>query len=130
MRNWSEEESQQYVERFRGYRGNTRCRECGWFGHRAHHCRRVEIEAEREQRGGLYENRWKPLRCRVMACEEERLAAHSERREVGHRLWTCPTKAACPPKGEAQQERKVVCKACKREDHVARNCNSYWRRKE
>jgi len=130
------------VERFRGYRGNMRCRKCGWFGHMAHHCRRAEIEAEKEQRGGLWENRWKPLRCRVMACEEEREVACSKRREVqqvakcwgcgkvGHRLWTCPAKAACPPKREAQQERKVVCKSCKRENHIARNCNSYWRWKK
>ena len=40
----------------------------------AHHCRRMEIEAEREQRGGSCENRWEPLRRRVMACEEERVA--------------------------------------------------------
>jgi len=70
------------VERFRGYRGDTRCRKCGWFGHMAHHYRRVEIEAEREQTGGLQENRWKPLECRVMRCDEEREAAHSARREV------------------------------------------------
>ena len=38
----------------------------------AYHYRRMEIEAEREQRGELFENRWEPLRCRVMACEEER----------------------------------------------------------
>jgi len=31
MRTWSEEESRRYVERFRGYRGDTRCRKCGWF---------------------------------------------------------------------------------------------------
>ena len=65
----------------------------------------MEIEAEREQRGGLQENRWDPLRCRVMASEEERMVAHSKRREVqqlvrcwgcgeeGHRLWTCPKRA-------------------------------------
>ena len=82
MRTWSEEESQRYVERFRGYRGDTRCRKCGWFGHMAHHCRRAEIEAERELRGGLCENRWELLRCRVMRCDEEREAAHSMRREA------------------------------------------------
>ena len=54
---WSEEESQWYVERFRRYRGDMRCRKCRWFGHMAHHCRRVEIEAKRKQRGGLWENR-------------------------------------------------------------------------
>jgi len=46
MRTWSEEESRRYVERFRGYRGDTRCRKCGWFGHMGHHYRRMEIEAE------------------------------------------------------------------------------------
>jgi len=50
--------------------------------------------------------------------------------EAGHRLWTCPTKAACPPKEEAQQERKVVCMAYKGENHIARNCDSYWRWRE
>jgi len=29
IRTWSEEESQQYVERFRGYRGDMRYRKCG-----------------------------------------------------------------------------------------------------
>jgi len=29
MRNWSEEESQKYIETFRGYRGDTRCRKYG-----------------------------------------------------------------------------------------------------
>ena len=77
-----------------------------------------------------------------MRCEEERKAVRSERREVqqivrcwgcgevGHCLWTCLTKAVCPPKGEAQQEKKVVCRGCKGENHVARNCDSYWRWKE
>ena len=46
--------------------------------------------------------------------------------EVGHCLWTCPRKAARPPKGEAQQ-RKLVCRECKEENHIARNCDSYWR---
>jgi len=49
---------------------------------------------------------------------------------VGHRLWTCPTKAAHPPKGEAQQERRIVGAACKGENHVARNCDTYWRWRE
>jgi len=113
MRTWSEEENRQYVEKFRGYRGDKRCRKCSWFGHVAHQCRREEIEAERELRGGWTENRWELLKCRVMVCEEERVAACSKRRkaqqevkcwgcgEVGHRLWTCPRKAARPPKGEA-----------------------------
>jgi len=60
MMEWTKEESQQYVERFRGYKGDKRCRKCSWFGHTAHQCRREEIEAERELRGGLVENRWKP----------------------------------------------------------------------
>ena len=130
------------MERFRGYRGDTRCKKCGWFGHMVYHCRRMEIEAEREQRRGWQENRWKPLECRVMRCDEEKEAARSIRREtqqtvkcwgcgeVGHRLWTCPTKAVHPPKGKAQQVRKVVCGACKGENHVARNCDTYWRWRE
>ena len=130
------------MERFRGYRGDTSCRKCKWFGHMAHHCRRAEIEAEREQRGGFQENRWKPLECRVMRCDEEREAARSIGREVqqavkcwgcgevGHHLWTCPTKVACPQQEEAQQARKVVCRACRGENHVARNCDSYWRWRE
>jgi len=142
MSAWSEGESRRHVEKFRGYRGDRRCKRCSWFGHRAHQCRREEIEAERELRGGLDENRWKLLECRVMRCDEEREAACSVRREVqqgvecwgcgevGHRLWTCPKKAACPHKGKAQQERKEVCRACKGENHVARNCDSYWRWRE
>jgi len=73
-----------------------------------------------------------------MACKEERKVAHSMGKEaqqgvkcwgygeVGHCLWTCPRKAARPPKGEAQQ-RKLVCRECKEENHIARNCDSYWR---
>jgi len=57
MGTWSEEESQQYVEGFREHREDRRCRKCSWFGHMAHQCRREEIKAEREQRGGLQENR-------------------------------------------------------------------------
>ena len=142
MRTWSEEENRRYVERFRGYRGNMRCRKCGWFGHMAHHCRRAEIEAEREQKGGLQENRWKPLECRVMRCEEEREVACSIRREaqqvvkcwgcreMGHCLWTCPIKSARPSRGEVQQGRKMVYRACKGENHIARNCDTYWRWRE
>jgi len=137
MRTWSKEESQQYVERYRGYRGDRRCKKCSWFGHMAHQCRREEIEAEKELRGGLEENRWEPLRCRVMRYDEERETARSVGREaqqgvkcwgcgeVGHCLWTCPRKAARPQKGEAQQERKVMYVACKGENHIARNCDSY-----
>ena len=65
MRTWSEEENRQYVEKFRGYRGDKRCRKCSWFGHVAHQCRREEIEAERELRGGWTENRWELFRVRV-----------------------------------------------------------------
>ena len=36
---------------------------------------------------------------------------------------------ACPEQGEAQQ-RKLVCRRCKGENHVARNCDSYWRWRE
>jgi len=82
MRTWSEEESWQYVERFRGYKGDKRCRKCSWFRHMAHQCRREEIEAEREQRERWQENRWEPLKCRMMACKEERKAARSARREA------------------------------------------------
>jgi len=71
MKGWSEKESWEYIERFRGYRGDTRCKRCSWFGHMAQHCRREEIEAGREQRGGWFKNRWEPLKCRVMACGEE-----------------------------------------------------------
>jgi len=72
-----------------------------------------------------------------MRCDEEREVVRSIRKKaqqevkcwrcgkVGHCLWTCPTKAACSPKGEAQQKRKVVCKVCKGENHITRNCNSY-----
>ena len=142
MRTWSKEESRQHVEKFRGYRGDRRCKKCSWFGHMAHQYRREEVEAERELREGLQENRWKPLECRVMRCNEEREATRSIRREAqqgvkcwgygeaGHHLWTCPKKAACPCRGEAQQERKVVYVACKEENHIARNCDSYWRWRE
>jgi len=141
MKTWSEEESQRYVKRFRGYKGNTRYRKCGWFGYMAHYYRRMEIEAERKLRGGLCENRWKPLKCRMMACDEERMAVRSIKREAqqlvrywecgeeGHCLWTCPKKVACPEQGKAQQ-RKLVCRECKKENHVTRNCDGYWRWRE
>ena len=57
MSTWSKEESRQYVEKFRGYRGDKRCRKCSWFGHMAHQYRKKEVEVEREQKGGLQENR-------------------------------------------------------------------------
>ena len=137
MRGWTEDESWRYVERFRGHRGDRRCRKCGWFRHMAHHCRRMEIKTEREQKRGLYKNRWEPLRCRVMACKEERRVACSIRREAqqlvrcwgcgeeGHHLWTYPKKVVHPEQEKAQQ-RKLVCRECKEENHVTRNCDSYW----
>ena len=70
------------MERFRGYRGDKRYRKCNWFGHMAHQCRKEEIKAEKELRGGSGENRWEPLRYRVMRCDEEREAARSMRREA------------------------------------------------
>jgi len=142
MSTWSKEKSRQYVERFRGYRGDKRCRKCSWFGHMAYQCKREEVKAEREQRGGLQENRWKLLECRVMRCDEEKEAACSVRGkaqqgmkcwgcgEAGHRLWTCSKKVAHPQQEEAQQERKMVCRTCKGENHVARNCDTYWRWRE
>jgi len=140
MRNWSAEESREYIKRFREYRRDTRCRKYSWFGHTAHQCRKEEIEAEREQRGRPFENWWEPLKCRVMACEEERVAVCSARREVQqlircwgcgkvvHHLWTCPKKVVCPVQGEMQQRsiRKLVCKECKEKNHIARNCDRYW----
>ena len=97
MSTWSKEESWKYVERFREYRGDRRCRKCGWFRHIAHHCRRMEIEAERELRGGLYKNGWEPLRSRVMVCEEERMVVHSVRREVQQliKCWGCGKGGHC-----------------------------------
>ena len=82
MREWTEEESREYVKRFREHRGDRRCKKCEWFGHMAHHCRRGEIEDERKLREGSSENRWKPLEYRVMSCDEERMAACSMRKEA------------------------------------------------
>ena len=48
------------MERYKRYRGDTRYRKCSWFEHMVHHHRREEIEAEREQKGGWFENRWEP----------------------------------------------------------------------
>ena len=42
----------------------------------------------------------------------------------------CSRKTVCPPKGKVQQERKVVYRACKGENHIARNCDSYWKWRE
>jgi len=124
MKEWSKEESQRYVEKFRGYRGDIRCKRCGWFRYKAQHFRKEEVEAERKLRGEWHENMWEPLRYRVMVCEEERKAAYSVRREVqqgvkcwecgevGHCLWTCPKKAVCPVQGKVQQEDKgkTICR--------------------
>jgi len=52
MEEWIEQESRAYVKRYKGYQRDTRCRKCSWFGHMAHYCRKGEIEAEKEQRGG------------------------------------------------------------------------------
>jgi len=107
----------------------------------AHHCRRTEIEAEKEQKGKLYENRWKLLEYKVMACNEERMVVCSIRREVqqiikcwgcgkeGHCLWTCPKRVVHPVQGKAQQ-RKLRCVECREENHVAKDCDNYWRWRE
>ena len=120
IKGWTKDKSQRYVEKFRGYRGDTRCRKCGWSRHMAHYYRRMEIGAEREQRGGLCENRWESLKYRVMVCKEERMAACSIRRkaqqlvkcwgcgEEGHHLWMCPRKTVHPRQEKAQQ-RKLKC---------------------
>ena len=95
----------------------------------------LQKRGDRSRKGA---KRWQPLRSRVMACEEERRAVSSERREAqqgveywrcrekGHHLWTYPKKAACPEWGEAQQKR-MVCRECKGKNYVTRNCDSYWR---
>jgi len=46
----------------------------------AHHCQYEEEIREREQRGGLYENRWNTLRSRVMGYEEDRSAVKEDKR--------------------------------------------------
>ena len=38
-------------------------------------------------------------------------------------------KGSTPRTGRGAQ-RKLVCRECKGENHVARNCNSYWRWRE
>jgi len=40
---------------------------------------------EREQRGGLCENRWNTLKSRVMGCKEDRVAVCPQKGEVQHR---------------------------------------------
>ena len=81
------------------------------------------------------------MRGRVMASEEEKMAACSMRREAQqlvkcwgcgegeHCLWTSPKKVACPAKGEAQQ-RKLRCGKCREENHVTKGCDNYWRWRE
>ena len=76
----------------------------------------MQIQRKNSGKGaerGLCENRWDALRSSMIRCEEDRKAAHSERREaqqgtkcwrcgeVGHCLWACPKKVAHPEKGEA-----------------------------
>jgi len=34
------------------------------------------------------------------------------------------------PEQEKAQQRKLVCRECKEENHVVRKCNSYWRWRE
>jgi len=81
------------------------------------HCRYEEVMLARQGGREGSENKWKVLRTRVMAEEEDRHAvcsakrkAQQERRcwgygEEGHCLWACPKKAAHPGKGKAQQEK-------------------------
>jgi len=70
------------VEKFRGYRRDRICRKYGWFRHMAQYCRKEEVKTKRELREGWFENRWELLKCRVMVCKEDWLAAHSKRREA------------------------------------------------
>ena len=106
--------TQQHLEMYKGYREDRRCKRCkrcNWFGHLAHNYKYKERVAAREQRGGLCENWWNTLRSKVMECEEDRKIAHSLRREVqqemkcwgcgkvGHCLWACSNKVACPTRG-------------------------------
>ena len=76
------------------------------------------------------ENKWEALRTRVMACKEDRHAAHAARGgvqqkrrcwgcgEAGHYLWVCPKKAAHPTRGKAQQ--KEVRRAVEGKEVVSR----------
>jgi len=64
------------------------------------------------------------LRYRVIACDEERLAARSAR-DVGRK----GTVYGHVPKRQHAQNRekrsKVICREYKGENHVARNCDNY-----
>ena len=80
------------------------------------HCRYKKVMSARQGSKEESKNKWEALRTRVMACEEDRHAAHSARRgvqqerkcwgcgEAGHCLWVCPKKAAHPTRGKAQQK--------------------------
>jgi len=75
--------------------------------------------AEREQRGRLCRNRWNALRTRVMGYKEDRKEVCSIRREaqqgvrcwgcgeLGHCLWTCPSRVA-KRRVQYEEERKSV----------------------
>jgi len=41
----------------------------------------------------------------------------------------CPKKVACPVQGKVQQ-RRLKCAECRKENYVAKNCNSYWKWRE
>ena len=81
--------TQEQVEKYRGYRGDRRCKRCSWFGHMAYNCQYEERLVAREQRRGLCNNRWNVLKSRVMGCKENRKVVHSEKREAqqGVRCW-------------------------------------------
>jgi len=110
-------DGKQFYKLCKGRRADRRCFSCGWFGHLARNCRNRELRATREKRGDKNKNRWEILRSHVMRCGVKSAAhpikenAQQERRcweysEVGHCLWACLKKAACPVRGEAQP--KVV----------------------
>jgi len=128
--------TQQQLEAFKGYRGDRRCQRCNWFGHMACHCQYKERMAKREQRGGLYRNRWNTLRTRVMGCEEDRKKVRSIRGEaqqgvrcwgcgkLGHCLWACPSRVA-KRRGQHKEERKSVP-----ETRGRRKVEREWKTKE